>query len=253
MDDYEHEDDLDPLSGIDDESKGELKEFHSRFKEFEKQPFLDAATFAADFSKDLSPALHWRVCLIVANDAKRRSLIPEARLWFDESTRLMPTQYLAWLEYAKLEEECGCWDICRLVILRGLAKCPLNESLLVKGVKHEEKMGNLVGARSLLARLRGTLPDRTWRTVMEGALFEARTGNVDVAREVFKYLIRNVPWNGPVYNNYSRMESKYEEFDRAMASSRPDWTRTRGMGRCGSAPSASLRSRLRSSITTRRT
>jgi la-related protein 1 len=42
------------------------------------------------------------------------------------------------------------------------------------------------GARELLGRLRHVGIDKVWRTVLEGALLEARTGNSDVARKIFK-------------------------------------------------------------------
>jgi len=64
--------------------------------------------------------------------------------------------------------------------------CPYSESLLVKALKHEERMGNLPGARSLLARLKLESVERTWRTILEGGLLEARAGNLFIAREVFK-------------------------------------------------------------------
>lgn len=40
---------------------------------------------------------------------------------------------------------------------------------------------------------------QVWRTVLEGALLEARSGNTDVARKVLKYLMTHVPWYGPIY------------------------------------------------------
>jgi hypothetical protein len=49
-------------------------------------------------------------------------------------------------------------------------------------------------ARVLLARLKHTSLDKVWRTVLEGALLEARSGRVRAARNVFKYLMEHVPW-----------------------------------------------------------
>ena len=111
---------------------------------------------------------------------------------------------------AKMEEEAGNLDACRSILLIGLSYCQLNESLMVKCLKHHERMGQLSSARSLLARLRSVNIDKTWRTVMEGALLEARQGNDEVAREVFKHLIKYVPWYGPIYHEYCRFEEKCE-------------------------------------------
>jgi tetratricopeptide (TPR) repeat protein len=84
-------------------------------------------------------------------------------------------------------------------------------------IKHEERMGNLTAARSLLSRLRTQSIDKAWRTIMEGGLLEARAGNIVVARKIFKYLIKNVPWYGPIYQEAYRFEEKCEEYDRAIA------------------------------------
>lgn len=78
-------------------------------------------------------------------------------------------------------------------------------------------MGNLAAARSLLSRLRNQSIDKAWRTIMEGGLLEARAGNISVARKIFKYLIKNVPWYGPIYQEAYRFEEKCEEYDRAIA------------------------------------
>src|SRR5262249_38392437 len=55
----------------------------------------------------------------------------------------------------------------------------------------------------------------TWRILLEGGLLEARAGNVQIAREVFKYLLKHVPWYGPVFNEAFRFEERYEEHNRA--------------------------------------
>ncbi len=38
----------------------------------------------------------------------------------------------------------------------------------MKALKHEERMGNLAGARALLSRLRDDSVERTWKTILEG-------------------------------------------------------------------------------------
>lgn len=62
----------------------------------------------------------------------------------------------------------------------------------MKGIKHNEKMGTLGAARALLARLKNVAIDRSWRTIMEGGMLEARQGNIQVARQIFKYLVEKV-------------------------------------------------------------
>ncbi len=46
----------------------------------------------------------------------------------------------------------------------------------------------------------------SWKAVLEGALLEARAGNLPTARRVFKFLIDSMPWNGPVYQEACHLE-----------------------------------------------
>lgn len=162
-------------------------------------------------------------------------MVGEARQWYTNVLQLQPAASQGWLEYSKLEEECGKLFRCRVctppapfltahshllpkeLLMQGLAHCPGNEGLLIKALKHEERMGNLKGARALLAKLKDEPLERTWRILLEGGLLEARAGNVHIAREVFKYLIKHVPWYGPVFNEAFRFEERYEEHVRAAA------------------------------------
>ncbi len=142
----------------------------------------------------------WRGCIEVAEAAKRENLTKVARTYYKKAIQLQPYASQAWLEYAKLEDECGELEKCQLVsksflinsaytikILKyGLSYCPYNEGLIVKAVRLDERLGYLREARSILARLRDIDIERSWRTIMEGALLEARVGNIQTARRIFK-------------------------------------------------------------------
>ena len=67
----------------------------------------------------------------------------------------------------------------------------MNENLFVKAIKVEEKGRNFDRIRQLLASLKDIPFDRSWRMILEGALFEGRCGNKESARRAFRYLIRN--------------------------------------------------------------
>jgi hypothetical protein len=56
----------------------------------------------------------------------------------------------------------------------------------VRAIRLEERMGSLEGARAVLARLKNLPIEKCWRSVMEGALLEARIGNINLARKIFK-------------------------------------------------------------------
>ena len=69
-------------------------------------------------------------------------------------------------------------------------------------------MHGLVGARRVLERIKNKSIEKVWRTVLEGALMEARSGEIKLARKALKYLIAHVPWYGPLYQEALRLEEK---------------------------------------------
>lgn len=85
-----------------------------------------------------------------------------------------------------MEEECGRLKKCQELLRAGLSSVPFNESLMVKAIRLEEKMGNFQAARNVLAKLQFVDFSKSWRVILEGGSLEARAGNVQVARKVFK-------------------------------------------------------------------
>lgn len=158
----------------------------------------------------------WALLLELADLAKRENDFELARSLYRKAIKQKPKKSLCWLEYAKMEDECGETRHCLALLKRGLASCPLCESMMIKAIKIEEKLQNVAGARALLALLKDQPLEKTWRVVLEGALLEARCGNATVARKAFQYLIRNVPWYGPIYQEAFRFEERYEEYARAI-------------------------------------
>lgn len=193
-----------------------FKDFYRQFRAREKESFEEAYAYAQEGLETLPKKIHWRVYLEMADLAKRENKFSDARQLYKTVNKLQPYAPQGWLEYSKMEEECGRLYHCQKILHEGLKYCNFSESLLTKAIKHEERMGNLTAARGLLGRLRTQSVEKAWRTILEGALLEARAGNVVVARKVFKYLMQNVPWYGPIYFEAARFEEKNEEFQRAI-------------------------------------
>jgi len=97
-------------------------------------------------------------------------------------------------------------NLCANILRAGIEYCEYNDGLFARAIKHEEKMGNLSRARELLSRLKHLGIENVWRTVLEGALLEARAGNHVKARRVLKYLMHHVPWYGPLYLEAYKLE-----------------------------------------------
>jgi la-related protein 1 len=185
-----------------------FKDFFRAFRAEERISFQKAEEFALNALEDdsLPESIHWRVYLELADLAKRSNRYADARILYEKVCQLQPYASQGWLEYSKLEEECGRMNRVMNILYKGLEFCEYSENLLTRAVKHQEKMGNLAGARGILARLKHIGIEKVWRTVLEGALLEARAGNASTARRVLKYLMHHVPWYGPLYLEAYRLE-----------------------------------------------
>lgn len=185
-----------------------FKDFYRRLRAEERESFQDAEEFAmlTLSGGSLPDSVHWRVYLELADLAKRSNRFEEARNLYQQVCSLQPYASQGWLEFSKLEEECGNMNISAKILHTGLEYCEYSENLLTRAIKHEEKRGNLSRARELLSRLKHVGIEKVWRTVLEGALLEARAGNDIMARRVLKYLMHHVPWYGPLYLEAYRLE-----------------------------------------------
>lgn len=116
-------------------TKQTYKQFFKQFKATEKEGLSAAKEFAEQNLELLPLKVHWKVYLELADLAKRENSLKLARKFYREVIKLQPYASQGWLEYAKMEEECGQLDKCAEILTTGLTFCPYNESLMVKG-KH---------------------------------------------------------------------------------------------------------------------
>ena len=195
-----------------------FKNFYKAFRTEEKHSFQRAEELALRSLEDgsLPDSIHYKVYLELADLAKRSNRYVEARRLYQKVCQLQPYASQGWLEYSKLEEECGFMNRVTNILHAGLEYCTYSESLLTRAVKHQERMGNLASAREILARLKHVGIEKVWRTVLEGALLEARAGNSDMARRVLKYLMFHVPWYGPLYLEAYKLERDQGHPDDAL-------------------------------------
>lgn len=135
---------------------------------------------------------------------------------------------MGWLEWSKMEEENGELRKALNILLLGLNVCKINEALLTRVIKLHERLQRFVSnkvilndfnlfrnayirfndVRGMLSVLKYESIERVWKSVLEGTLFEARTGNIATSRKLFKYLMTNVSWYGPIYYEAFRLEEK---------------------------------------------
>lgn len=200
------------------EMKAAFKEFSKHLRAEERSSFVAAKSFAlkALSENTLPPSIHWKVYLELADMAKRANQFGEARHLYKKVCQLQPYAIQGWLEFSKLEEESGNMNTCANILRAGIEYCEYNDGLFARAIKHEEKMGNLTRARELLSRLKHLGIENVWRTVLEGALLEARAGNHVKARRVLKYLMHHVPWYGPLYLEAYKLEKNLGRSQEAL-------------------------------------
>ena len=115
-----------------------------------------------------------------------------------------------------MEEECGNHEESRKILQVGLKFSTMNENLFVKAIKIEEKNRNFGNIRKLLGALQDIPFEKSWRMMLEGALFEGRSGNKVAARKAFKHLLTNCQSYGPIYLEASKYEEREGELEIAI-------------------------------------
>ena len=189
-------------------TRAAFKEFYKAYRAEEQVGVQNAEHFATQALAEgkLPESIHWRVYIELADLARRSNRFAEARRQYQKVCDLQPYASQGWVEHSKLEEECGNMNRVTNILHEGLKYCEFNENILIRAIKHHERLGNLQQARILLARLQGVSVEKVWRTILEGAMLEARAGNFVIARRVLKYIMHHVPWYGPLYVEFYRLE-----------------------------------------------
>jgi len=99
------------------ESKNLFKTFYREFWNTARKDPKSAHELATRKLDELPRKIHWRVCMEIADLAKRQNRIQLAREWYIRANRLEPYAAQSWLEHAKMEEECG--ELIRCCIDQG--------------------------------------------------------------------------------------------------------------------------------------
>ena len=201
-----------------------MKNFYRKFRLEEKESLEGAESYAMSClgNPEFQPSVHWRIYLELADLSKRSNKFNRARELYSKVCELQPYASQGWSERSKLEEECGKLLDCSEILFDGLIYCPTNENLRTRAIKHEERMayefhnGDLSRARKLLEPTASMDIEKVWRTLLEGALMEARGGNIDIARNELRKLMKNVSWYGPLYLEAFRLERDCNLPERAL-------------------------------------
>lgn len=185
------------------------KDFIKSIKEIENEGIAKILKVLVERIRELPQNLHWQVLMELADLAKRENKIEDARKLLGISVKVQPCAHQAWLEYSKLEEECGRMGLARKFLMLGLHFAPASDQLAVKFIKIEEKLGNISTSRNILGGLRDIQIEKNWKILLEGSLMEARAGNIPVARSILSSLIYHCETFGAVYLESIKFEEKW--------------------------------------------
>jgi la-related protein 1 len=116
-----------------------------------------------------------------------------------------------------MEEENGFPDKAYNILKVALISCSkLNEHLLPRMIKLRERQYRNDRTREWLSMLKYESLEKSWKSILEGSLFEARVGNFHATRDMLKFLRRHVPWYGPLFLEAYRLEEREENDDEAL-------------------------------------
>jgi tetratricopeptide (TPR) repeat protein len=164
----------------------------------------------------LPKKIHWKVLLDLADFAKRENEFSESATLFKIVTHLQPYAHQGWLEHAKMEEELGNIERCRTLLKRGLKFNPLNENLFLKTLKIEEKEGNYHEVKKLIESLKNNRIEDTYKLLLEGVLYEGRSGNTQAAQKALKFLCKRFYGNGKVFLSAAQFEERIGNITEAI-------------------------------------
>lgn len=136
-------------------SKENDEKILSTLKEIgEEKGFEEAQTWALAHVKEVSKSAQWKLCVELADLAKRDNAVAHARVYYQIGAQINSTEAKAWLEWAKMEEESGKLDFCEQILAEGLKHCGANsESLVLRALRILVSRDKIQEARQLLGNI----------------------------------------------------------------------------------------------------
>lgn len=148
--------------------------------------------------------------------AKRECHFREARLIFIKLVVLYPSDPLIWLEFARLEMECGEYGNAHNILAASRIQIPHNEAILQKSLKVEERLFNLPATLRLVAELHKLDTQKSVKMMMDGVLVLARMGFEKSTYDYYLSVTNNPHFfTGNFYMDFLEFQlhsSKYESF-----------------------------------------
>lgn len=81
----------------------------------------------------------------------------------------------------------------------------------------DEKLSEYCNVRKLIDSVAQIPLEKSWRMILEGALFEGRIGNQAVARKILRKLLNECKTYGPVFFEASKYEEREGNVEAALS------------------------------------
>ena len=109
-------------------------------------------------------------------EKKKNCQFRQARLIFIELIIQYPSYLQIWLEFTRLEMECGEYQNASHVLESALTQHQHNELLLQKKIRVEERLNHIKPIQAIIEELRELDTQKSMKIIMEGIAVVARMG-----------------------------------------------------------------------------
>eukprot|EP01059_Diplonema_ambulator_P017393 TRINITY_DN2938_c0_g4_i4.p1 TRINITY_DN2938_c0_g4~~TRINITY_DN2938_c0_g4_i4.p1 ORF type:complete len:592 (+),score=174.84 TRINITY_DN2938_c0_g4_i4:129-1904(+) len=174
-------------------------------------------------TREVDSSLWWKLCYELA-ELHKKGYLPHAMIWLSVVIGLVPKGALGWAELAKIEEDLNHIDMAKVLFKKGLKLCTGVEkcTLTMKAIRLLEAFPSENSTR-LIRKLvgeavkdAGTTPERNWKVLLEGTLYEARQGRDKLAAKMFDCLMDSIPKQGTIYLEAGKFWEKNGDYMRAI-------------------------------------
>ena len=135
-----------------------------------------------------------------AEVAKRLSEVGLSLELYSMSCNLDASTPASWIDRAKLLDEIGDYEKADLVLQEGIYKVQHCEQLIRKLLKSFERTNKIDAARSFLGTIVKNPNIDTDSVYVEGALFELRQGQVELAMDILNSIKQKNGWKPNIYS-----------------------------------------------------
>ena len=150
-------------------------------------------------------------------EKKKNCQFRQARLIFIELIIQYPSYLQIWLEFTRLEMECGEYQNASHVLESALTQHQHNELLLQKKIRVEERLNHIKPIQSIIEELRELDTQKAMKIIMEGVAVVARMGYEIRASSYYESIVKKSRFfTGNFFMELMLFEEHYGSHEKLM-------------------------------------